>query len=94
MDKIDWFKANERSLRKYENFTSALASLGVALEDTEKVVKQYLNAAPSGAAARNILHVEPEELKAALADLYESLNSLVAKARKHEAKLKSWEWQL
>jgi hypothetical protein len=92
VEKIDWFKANERSLRKYENFTSALAALGIALEDARKVIKNLM--AEPVVYERSFMHVEPEELKAAEGDLYESLNSLVAKSRKHESKLKSWEWQL
>lgn len=92
MEKIDWFKANERSLRKYENFRSALAALGFALDVADTVVDKYVGATSSS--GRVLTRVEPEELKAAQRDLYESLNSLVAKAHKHEAKLKSWEWQL
>ena len=91
VEKIDWFKLNERSQKKYETFTASLTALGVALEDGEKLVRIYREVYedehPQGWGI-----VEPEELEAARDDLTESLNSLVAKARKHEAKLKSWEW--
>lgn len=93
MERIDWFKLNERSQKKYETFTAALGSLGVALEEADKLVKSYTDAYDTG----NPIGwgvVEPEELTAAAADLNESLNSLVVKARKHEAKLRSWEWEL
>ncbi|WP_100447022.1 hypothetical protein [Glycomyces xiaoerkulensis] len=94
MDKIDWFKANERSRRKYEHFMSSLDGLGLAIEEAEVVVGMYTAAASTRPVGRGFMHVEPEELKGALNDLYESLNALVAKARRNEAKLKSWEWQV
>ncbi|PRY62558.1 hypothetical protein [Glycomyces artemisiae] len=91
MERIDWFKINERSQQKYANFMAALASLGTVLEDADRIVKAYTDAyeteRPTGYAV-----VEPEELKDAAEDLTASLNSLVAKGRKHEAKLKAWEW--
>lgn len=91
MERIDWFKLNERSRQKYDTFVSALGSLGIALEDADKLVKHYRDAydeaKPTGWGI-----VEPDELKDAAEDLTESLNSLVIKARKHESKLKSWEW--
>lgn len=91
MERIDWFKINDRSKQKYDNFVTALDSLGIALEDADQIVKSYRDAydeyKPVGWGV-----VEPEELFDAAEDLTESLNSLVVKARKHEAKLKSWEW--
>ena len=93
MERIDWFKLNERSQKKYETFTAALGSLGIALEDAEKLTKSYADAYGNGRPADWGI-VEPEELTDAVADLNESLNSLVVKARKHEAKLRSWEWEL
>lgn len=91
MERIDWFKLNGRSKQKYDNFVAALDALGIALEDADQLVKAYSDAynehKPTGWG-----YVEPEELFDAAEDLNDSLNSLVVKARKHEAKLKSWEW--
>lgn len=91
VERIDWFKLNGRSRQKYDTFIAALDSLGMALEDADQIVKAYSHAydehKPIGWGI-----VEPDELFDAAEDLTESLNSLVVKARKHEAKLKSWEW--
>jgi hypothetical protein len=91
VERIDWLKLNGRSKQKYDTFVTALDSLGMALEDADQIVKAY------GDACKDNLPigweiVEPEELFDAAEDLNESLNSLVVKARKHEAKLKAWEW--
>lgn len=91
MERIDWFKLNERSKQKYENFVNALSALGMALEDADQLVRAYGHAydteKPTGWG-----YVEPDELFDAAEDLNDSMNSLVVKARKHESKLKSWEW--
>jgi hypothetical protein len=91
VERIDWFKINDRSKQKYDTFVAALGSLGMALEDADRLVKAYSHAydaeKPTGWGI-----VEPEELFDAAEDLTESLNSLVIKARKHESKLKAWEW--
>jgi hypothetical protein len=91
VERIDWFKLNDRSKQKYDNFVTALDALGMALEEADQLVKAYVHAyereKPVGWG-----FVEPEEMFDAAEDLTESLNSLVVKARKHEAKLKAWEW--
>lgn len=91
MERIDWFKLNDRSKQKYDNFVSALDALGMALEDADTIARSYRDAyeaeKPTGWGI-----VEPDELIDAADDLTESLNSLVIKARSHESKLKSWEW--
>lgn len=91
MERIDWFKVNDRSKKKYDTFISALDSLGMVLEEADQLVKAYSDAyeneKPTGWGV-----VEPPELTKAADDLNEGMNSLVVKARKYEANLKSWEW--
>jgi hypothetical protein len=83
---------NNRALRRYEEFTGAIETVRIALEEADPLIKQMKDVAPGRPHGWQV--PDKKEVLAARAKATELLDSLRAEAKKWEKELVSRGWRV